>query len=212
MLTRYGDTEPTLQPFAINDYGTGINGAFAVGMALYHRLRSGEGQQVFTALARTASTLQSNMLHDYEGKRWNEPSGQSAVGEGPTHRLYEAADGWLFVGARPDQADQIPAEAEFKARSVAEWVAQLTARGIGAAPVGTIEDAMTNERAVRLGLSITREHEGRGRVRTNGPSIRMSRTPVTVGRPAMTPGSAAADVLGDRSRSLSELGVVVAAD
>ncbi len=212
MLTRYGDTEPTLQPFAINDYGTGINGAFAVGMALYHRLRSGEGQQVFTALARTASTLQSNMLHDYEGKRWNEPSGQSAVGEGPTHRLYEAADGWLFVGAQPDQADQIPAEAEFKARSAAEWVAQLTARGIGAAQVGTIEDAMTNERAVRLGLSITREHEGRGRVRTNGPSIRMSRTPVTVGRPAMTPGAAAADVLGDRSRSLSEIGVVVAAD
>ncbi|MCY3557941.1 MAG: CoA transferase [Chloroflexi bacterium] len=212
MLTRYGDTVPTLQPFAINDYGTGINGAFAVGIALYHRLRTGEGQQVFTALARTASTLQSNMLHGYEGKRWDEPAGQSALGEGPAHRLYEASDGWLFVGAHPDQADQIPSEDEFRTRTVTEWVVQLTAFGIGAAPVGTIEDAMTNERAVRLGFSVTREHEGRGRVRTNGPSIRMGRTPTTIGRPAMLPGSAATEVLGERSEDLSELGVVVAAD
>ena len=212
MQTRYGDTEPTLQPFAINDYGTGINGAFGVGMALYHRLRTGEGQQVFTALARTASTMQSNMLHGYEGKRWDEPAGQDAVGEGPLHRLYEASDGWLFIGAKPEQSEDVPSEEEFKRRTVAEWVEALTANGIGVAPVESVEVAMTLERAVRLGLSVTREHEGRGRVRTNGPSVRMSRTPTVVGRPAMLPGSAAAEVLGDRASRLSEAGVVVAAD
>ncbi len=211
MQTRYGDTEPTLQPFAINDYGTGINGAFGVGMALYHRLRTGEGQQVFTALARTASTIQSNLLHGYEGKRWDEPHGQDAVGEGPLHRIYEAADGWLFVGAKPEQADDVPTESEFRTRSVAEWIAELTATGIGAAPIESVESAMTAERAIRLGLSVTREHEGRGRVRTNGPSVRMSRTPVNIGRPAMLPGSAGAEVLGERASSLSEAGVLVAA-
>ena len=71
---------------------------------------------------------------------------------------------------------------------------------------------MTDERAVEKGLSITREHDGRGRVRTNGPSVQLSRTPVVVGRPAMTPGSAAADVLGDKSAPLVESGVVIAAD
>ncbi len=212
MQTRYGDTVPTLQPFAINDYGTGINGAFGVGMALYHRLRTGEGQQVFTALARTAGTLQSNMLHDYEGKRWDEPAGQDAVGESPLHRLYEALDGWLFVGASAAQSGDVPSADEFKARTVAEWVATLSAKGIGAAPVGSVEDAMTTPRAVELGLSVTREHEGRGRVRTNGPSVRMSRTPVSVGRPAMTPGSGAAEVLGERAPALSEAGVIIAAD
>ena len=212
MMTRYGDVAPTLQPFAINDYGTGINGAFGVGMALYHRLRSGEGQQVFTALARTASTLQSNMLHEYEGKRWDEPAGQNAVGEGPLHRLYEASDGWLFVGAKPEQSDDLPAPDEWSTRTVSEWVAQLTGKGIGASAVGSVEDAMTDERAVRRGFSVTREHEGRGRVRTNGPSLRMSRTPAEVGRPAMLPGSAAAEVLGERASPLKEAGVVVAAD
>ena len=71
---------------------------------------------------------------------------------------------------------------------------------------------MTEYRAVAKGFSVTREHEGRGRVRTNGPSIKMSRTPVSVGRPAMVPGSAAPEVLGDRSTDLSEIGVVVGAE
>lgn len=208
MQTRYGDTEPTLQPFAINDYGTGINGAFGVGMALYHRLRTGEGQQVFTALARTASTMQSNLLHDYEGKRWDEPAGQDALGEGPLHRIYEASDGWLFVGARDDQAELVPSEDAFKTRTVAEWVGELTAQGVGASPVEPVEAAMTTERAVAHGFSVTREHEGRGRVRTNGPSVKMSRTPVTVGRPAMLPGSAASEVLGERSAAFEAAGVL----
>ena len=208
MQTRYGDTEPTLQPFAINDYGTGINGAFGVGMALYHRLRTGHGQQVFTALARTASTLQSSFLYDYEGKQWDEPAGQDASGDGPLHRIYEASNGWLFVGAANDQADAVPSTADFKTRTVAEWIVELTARGIGAVAVGSVDDAMTNGRAVAHGLSITREHEGRGRVRTNGPSIQMSRTPVAAGRPAMLPGAAAHDVLGERADALAAAGVV----
>ena len=82
MQTRYGgDGPPTLQPFPINDYGTGIMGAFGVGMALYHRERTGQGQEIYTALARTAGTLQSSFLHGFEGKTWTEPCGQSALGE-----------------------------------------------------------------------------------------------------------------------------------
>lgn len=208
MQTRYGDAEPTLQPFAINDYGTGITGAFGVGMALYHKLRTGEGQQVFTALARTASTLQSNMLHGYEGKHWDEPGGQDAVGESPLHRIYEAADGWLFLGARPDQADEVPTEEEFRTNTVEHWVQELTPLDIGVSVIGTVEDAMTDERAVSSGLSVTRAHEGRGRVRTNGPSIKMSRTPAIIGRPAMLPGSAADEVLGEQSAALAEAGVL----
>ena len=178
-------------------------------MALYHRLRTGDGQQVFTALARTASTLQSNMLHGYEGKHWDEPAGQDAVGEGPLHRLYEASDGWLFVGAKPEQSSDMPSPEDFATRTVAEWVSELTAKGIGASPVGSVEEAMTEYRAVTNGFSVTREHDGRGRVRTNGPSIKMSRTPTTIGRPAMLPGSAASEVLGDRSDDLIQSGVLV---
>ena len=208
MQTRYGgDGPPTLQPFAINDYGTGIMGAFGVGLALYHRERSGRGQEIYTALARTAGTLQSAFLHGYEGKRWEEPRGQSALGEGALQRLYEAADGWLFLGAAPDQLpalDGVPGlsgvaaagerlEAELawriRARPLAHWLEHLRGANIGAAPVGSTEAAMQSDYAVARGLSLTREHAGRGQIRTTGTSPILSRTPATPGAPAPIPGS-----------------------
>jgi len=94
-----GDGRPTLAPFAVNDYGTGFMGAYGVALALLHRQRTGEGQQVDTALAYTATMLQSLYLHDYTGKTWDEPRGQDALGTGPLNRAYEASDGWFFLPA-----------------------------------------------------------------------------------------------------------------
>jgi crotonobetainyl-CoA:carnitine CoA-transferase CaiB-like acyl-CoA transferase len=101
MQVRYGgDGPPLMQPFAIDDYGTGLLAAFGAALALYHRLRTGRGQRVEAALAFTATLLQSPYLQDYAGKRWDEPRGQAALGTGPLQRLYRASDGWLFLGAR----------------------------------------------------------------------------------------------------------------
>ena len=215
MQTRYGGTgdpnggPPVLQPFAINDYGTGIMGAFGVGMALYHKLRTGQGQQIFTALARTAGTLQSGFLHEYEGKRWIEPRGQDSLGESDLHRLWQCADGWIFVGASEDQAEALAeVSGQFGEHSVAYWVERLTAIGIGVAAVGSIEDGMTTSWAVNRGMSVTREHEARGRVRTTGPSVIMGRTPVRVGAPASVPGSDASSVFGEQANELAAAGVL----
>jgi crotonobetainyl-CoA:carnitine CoA-transferase CaiB-like acyl-CoA transferase len=53
---------PAGQPFAVNDYGTGLLAAFAAALAIYQRRRTGDGQQVEAALAYTASILQSATL------------------------------------------------------------------------------------------------------------------------------------------------------
>ena len=79
-------------------------GAYAVALALLHRQRTGEGQHVDTALAYTAMVHQSPFMQVYEGKCWDEPSGQDRLGSGPLHRAYRARDGWFFIGARPDDA------------------------------------------------------------------------------------------------------------
>src|SRR2546430_589130 len=39
--TRYGGDRPALQPYPVNDYGTGLMGAFGVALALLHRKRTG---------------------------------------------------------------------------------------------------------------------------------------------------------------------------
>ena len=97
---------------------------------------------------------------------------------------------------------------QFGDHPVAYWVERLTEIGIGVAPVGSIEDGMTADWAVNRGMSVTREHEARGRVRTTGPSVVMGRTPVRVGTPASVPGSDAASVFGERAKELTAAGVL----
>jgi crotonobetainyl-CoA:carnitine CoA-transferase CaiB-like acyl-CoA transferase len=214
MQVRYGSAKPATAPFAANDYGTGLMACYAVALALLHRRRTGEGQFVDSALAYTATMLQSGLLQDYPGKEWNEPHGQEALGSGPLDSMYQASDGWLFLAMRAGDlarcaelndlaglsgADLERAlEARMLSRSVAVWVDALTKAGIGAhRVVPSLAELMTDPLTQARGLAVTRDHEGFGPITTTAPGMRLSRTPVTAGRPAARPGSDAASVLAE---------------
>ncbi|HXH23007.1 MAG TPA: CoA transferase [Dehalococcoidia bacterium] len=218
MQERYGgDGRPTLQPFAVNDYGTGFMGAYGVALALLHRRKTGQGQHVDTALAYTATMLQSPFMLDYAGKVWDEPRGQDAIGSGPLHRLYQCSDGWLFLAARRsglqalEAALACPGLAALEGDSLASAIEQalvrltvedaaqrLTAAGAGAHRNVDDVAALMEDPWVRAhGLSITRDHEGLGPITTTGPGPRLSRSPVVPGRPAPRPGADALSVLAD---------------
>ena len=228
-----GDGQPQAQPHPINDYGTGLLGAYGVALALLHRKRTGEGQHVDGALAYTAMTLQSAIVQDYEGKVWDEPRGQDTLGSGPLHRAYKAADGWLFIGARKSDLVKLSGVAglegaeELKGENLERileqwflkdavdlWVGRLNAAGIGAHRVVMgWRDVMDDPWVQSHGLSITRDHEGWGPITTTGPAPRMSRTPVQPGRVAPKPGSDAHEILAgmgmaDKLDGLVETGVV----
>jgi len=214
MQVRYGSVKPATAPFAANDYGTGLMACYAVALALLHRRRTGEGQFVDSALAYTATMLQSALLQGYPGKKWDEPHGQEATGSGPLNRLYRASDGWLFLAARsgalahcPELADlagrgdtdlERGLEARICERPVAGWVEALNRAGIGAhRVVPSLVELMTDPVVCARGLAVTRDHEGFGPITTTAPGVRLSRTPMTVGRPAPKPGSDAASVLAE---------------
>jgi crotonobetainyl-CoA:carnitine CoA-transferase CaiB-like acyl-CoA transferase len=214
MQVRYGSAKPATAPFAANDYGTGLMACYGVALALLHRRRTGEGQFVDSALAYTATMLQSALLQDYAGKQWNEPHGQEATGSGPLNRLYQASDGWLFLAARAgdlahcadltDLAGRSDADLEreleqrLRSRGVAAWVEVLNKAGIGAhRVVPSLVELMTDPLVQARGLAITRDHEGFGPITTTAPGVKLSRTPMTVGRPAARPGSDAASVLAE---------------
>jgi crotonobetainyl-CoA:carnitine CoA-transferase CaiB-like acyl-CoA transferase len=233
MQVRYGSEKPATAPFAANDYGTGLMACYAVALALLHRRRTGEGQFVDSALAYTATMLQSGLLQGYAGKRWDEPHGQDALGSGPLDRLYEAADGWLFFAARPGQLAQCAEladlagrggadleqamETRLRTRTVSDWVQLLNDAGIGAhRVVQSLVEVMTDPIAQARGLAVTRDHEGFGPITTTAPGARLSRTPMTVGRPAPKPGSDAAGILaeiglaGDLERLVRDKTIAVA--
>jgi crotonobetainyl-CoA:carnitine CoA-transferase CaiB-like acyl-CoA transferase len=227
MQVRYGSGKPATAPFAANDYGTGLMSCYAVALALLHRRRTGEGQFVDSALAYTATMLQSALLQDYEGKQWDEPRGQDATGTGPLNRLYEASDGWLFLAARDGELAQCAEladlagsgdadsgrrlEQRLRSRTVSEWVQLLNKAGIGAhRVVPSLVELMTDPLVQSRGLAITRDHESFGPITTTAPGVKLSRTPMAVGRPAAKPGSDVASVLaeigigGERERLIRE--------
>ncbi len=216
MQARFGgDGQPRLQNYAVNDYGTGYLGAYAVALALLHRKRTGRGQHVDAALAYTATLLQSPFMLGYEGVTRDEPRGLEVVGSGPLHRAYEASDGWFFLGARVSdlpalarleglqgveavqgEALERALEERFAHRSVAEWTAALVQAGAGAHRVlADTDELMADPWVVAHGLSLTRDHDSIGSVTTTGPAPRLSRTPVTPGRPAPPVGGDALEIL-----------------
>ncbi len=98
------DDAPLLMPYPVNDYGTGMMGAYAVALALHERNRTGKGQSVDSGLALTAGLLQSPYFLDFEGHQRREPEGRGLKGISAFSRLYPAADGWLYVHCGEEEA------------------------------------------------------------------------------------------------------------
>jgi crotonobetainyl-CoA:carnitine CoA-transferase CaiB-like acyl-CoA transferase len=221
-----GIDRPAGQPFAINDYCTGLLGAFGLGLGLFNRLRTGAGQHVETSLGHAATFLQMPYMQTYEGKVWDEPSGPQAQGWGPLQRLYRAADAWFFLGAQDTQLECLasvpglqavrglggaslaaPLEACFRAKTASEWVRLLVEAGMGAHTLGQVTQLMHDPWVMAHGLSVTRPHRDGAMITTIGPPARLSRTPVVPGRPVSPPGGDAAEVLAmlGMADQLSEL-------
>jgi crotonobetainyl-CoA:carnitine CoA-transferase CaiB-like acyl-CoA transferase len=211
LMERFGgDGPPLSQPFLLDDYGTGVRGAFAVALGVLHKLRTGRGQHIQTALVETASYHQAAFLLGYAGNVWDEPRGQGALGFGPLQRLYRASDGWLFLGASADLLSNVseavglahvPAgtgekdaleralEQALAQQTVAYWVAHLSAVGAGVQGLANVRQLMLDPWARAHGLSVTQTVEGVGDVTMPGPAPRLSSTPLRLGHPVHPPGA-----------------------
>ena len=97
------DAAPQLLPYPMNDYATGLLGAYSVALALHERNRTGLGQSVDGGLALTACMLQSPYFLDYEGYQRSEPEGLGVRGFSALSRLYQASDGWFYLHC-PDES------------------------------------------------------------------------------------------------------------
>ena len=220
MQTRFGGNDrPILWPYGVvNDYGTGFAGAFGVVLALIVKASTGKGQHVTSALARTAGTLQSAHLIDYAEKKWDEPTGPYSRGASGFQRLYQCADGWLFLGA--SETSSIPEivglnDGEALEPSIERWclarnledaVLELTTGKSAAHKLTWIEDFSSVKSNQDRGLIVTRPHAGIGELRTTGPGSWFSRSKIHIGTAASIAGSDAGAILEEVSRwDLDEL-------
>ena len=225
-----------LGPYNIVDIGTGVLGAFATALALYHRQATGRGQLASTSLAQAATYHQALFMFDFPGYRPAEPRGYFALGESPLQRYYRAADRWFFLAARPEDIPALAAvtrqpelahrtgapleealEGAFATDTAQAMAARLTDAGVAAHVVVPIADLMTDVVVRARGLSVTQEVAGVGSCTMPGVSPRLSDTPALAGHPPRRPGEDARKVLAsvglaDRLDALERGWVVRATD
>jgi len=144
------------------DYMAGYSATFGAALALFQqrRCKDSTGKQVTTSLAQGAQLVQMPLLVATEAQHpGSEPQGQDAVGERALHRIYRAADGWLFLAGLPGEQvrlrdvpglrlptsacedDRLLADAleeGFSTQPVDAWVPALQQAGLGAHRVDSL--------------------------------------------------------------------------
>lgn len=180
------------------DYATGIVGAFGSLLALRDRRRAGEGQQVETSLLRITALEQILWILSESDAAADRSRGRAATGWSPLQRLYDTADGTLFLGATPEQTahvldaldvSPVPAgelertlEEAFAQTDTATICAALRAVGVGAHHVTSLPELMPpGGIADQRGLRLSDESPRHGTVVMPGPVIRLSDTPMVPG-------------------------------
>jgi crotonobetainyl-CoA:carnitine CoA-transferase CaiB-like acyl-CoA transferase len=94
---------PVFLRIAITDYTTAMMQAAAVTFALFDRERSGRGSHLLTSLLRNGIFINAEAFTRFAGRPDRQLPDAGQHGLGPLDRIYEAADGWLFVLIEEDE-------------------------------------------------------------------------------------------------------------
>jgi crotonobetainyl-CoA:carnitine CoA-transferase CaiB-like acyl-CoA transferase len=220
--------EPGFAATIMADKVAGLTALYATMMALFHRERSGEGQEVEVGMFETMASFM--LVEHANGALFTPPLGPAHYhrAAAPNRKPYKTKDGhvaaliyndkhWAaFTGAvrpawvTPDMAtlaqraliiDQVYAllAGTFLERTTAEWLALLGDLGIPAAPLRTTDELLDNAHLNAIGFFETVDSD-QGPVRFPGVPTWFSRTPGRVAGPTPTLGA-------DTDAILAELGL-----
>lgn len=179
IMNRYGGKHsPVMLPYLVNDYGTGVLGAFAVGLALLHRARTSVAQRAEASLAQTATFHQWG----YVAQCWHQ-------------HLYRTADGWLFIGQAATDANRLRSLFDInldeksntvltemiadavRKQSTQTWLSRCAEHHFNAMPLATHREAMQHSDAIRRGVTHAARPRLSGTLEHPGITVHLSRTP-----------------------------------
>ncbi|MDP3674415.1 MAG: CoA transferase [Novosphingobium sp.] len=217
--------EPSFAATIMADKVAGLTALYATTMALYHRERTGEGQEVEVGMFETMASFM--LVEHANGMLFDPPLGPAHYhrAAAPNRRPYRTKDGhvaaliyndkhWkLFVEAvkpawvtpematleqRAGQIDTVYGllGETFLERTTAEWLELLTGLAIPCAPLRTTDELFDNEHLKAVGFFETVETE-QGPVRFPGVPTWFSKTPGRVAGPTPEVGADTAAVLAE---------------
>jgi crotonobetainyl-CoA:carnitine CoA-transferase CaiB-like acyl-CoA transferase len=217
--------EPNYVGSIIADKVTGLTAVYATMMALFHRERTGEGQEVEVSMFETMASFM--LVEHANGAMFAPRLGPAHYPRAvaPNRRPYRTRDGYIsaliyndkqwstFIEAvRPPWAGEHLATVEqrareidavyahladvFKERSTREWLELLRKLGIPAASLRTPDELFDNPHLAAVGFFETVDSPV-GPVRFPGVPTWFSRTPGRVAGPAPELGGSTQEVLGE---------------
>jgi crotonobetainyl-CoA:carnitine CoA-transferase CaiB-like acyl-CoA transferase len=235
------DQPPTAVGTAVVDQHGASLLAVGVLAALLERARTGQGLQVEVSMLRAALDLQleiaSYVLNGAQLEKTATP--MATTFHPPPYGIYATSDGWLALSMSPlsalRDALDLPAlepytterwpygarvmvsrmlEPVIRKRTTAEWCEDLVPRGIWAAPVLTLPEALADPAVAAAEAIEEIDHPVAGRVRVLRFPLELSTGRATVRRPPPMPGQHSEEILreygyaADVIRRLRDAGVV----
>jgi crotonobetainyl-CoA:carnitine CoA-transferase CaiB-like acyl-CoA transferase len=207
------------------DKVTGLTALYSTMMALFHRERTGEGQEVEVSMFETMASFM--LVEHANGAMFDPPLGPAVYPRtvAPNRRPYETKDGYVAAliyndkhwrafteSVRPVWNTDGYATLEMRAkqidkvyglvaqtmreRTTAEWLALFAELEIPASPINTLDSLFDSPQLNAAGLFETLDTP-LGKVRFPGVPTWFSRTPGRVAGPAPELGADTADVLAE---------------
>jgi crotonobetainyl-CoA:carnitine CoA-transferase CaiB-like acyl-CoA transferase len=234
-LTGERDGRPIQSAGQIADLGGGgLMAAFGVLAALRERDDSGEGQLVDVSMFDGALSWLAMVAGQYlcDGQVPKRGEGQ-LTGAYVCYLPYEAADGWITMGALEpqfwarfcraiDRENLIEKQFErigsdawreiadvFRSRTRAEWTDFNDEHDAMIEPVLDVDEALDSELVAAREMVVGWEQPGIGEVRQIGPPVKLSRTPADVHRPAPAFGEHTREVLAEAGMGDDEIAELI---
>ncbi|WP_326914727.1 CaiB/BaiF CoA-transferase family protein [Sphingopyxis chilensis] len=195
MAAEGGDGEPIVNTISVCDISTASVSALTICLALFHRLRTGEGQRSWDTLLGTATYLQSAEIIRFEGRAPAATGGADYRGSCPHNRMYRASDGWIRIAAPPgDGAARIAAALGLSEQALIEGDAAaaiggavaglergaaarlFNAAGVPAAAVRKVTEVLRDPRLGEAGFAHVYPSDAGGYISTPGRMASFSRT------------------------------------
>jgi crotonobetainyl-CoA:carnitine CoA-transferase CaiB-like acyl-CoA transferase len=229
MTAQGGDSDPVLFTIPVNDIAAATLSVLGVCLGVFHRLRTGVGQRVWTSLAGCAAMLQSGELVRFANRPPAIRGGRDFAGPSALDRFYRVADGWLRLQAADTRSLQsagvLPAQAlpqtdaelcsllaeALARRPQAEVLECLNAAGISAAPVRTPLQLATDPALQALGLFATHHLQDGTPYFAGARYARFSRTEEQAVFEAPGLGEHSREVLAEAGVSSNEIDELIAA-